>query len=160
MPPTQRPRTPADARRRAGTPPAPPRPPARKRGMDLYHLLSAVVGALAGLVFYSVITPGHLPDEPYVEPRDPKLDVVLRDVRGRRDAEGYFRVAGRLVHAREVPCKRATVGVSFKDGERELSRVVATVEAVPPGVAGKPFEVRAFAPRATVFEATVELAQF
>ncbi len=159
MPPTPRPRTPADARRRAGTPPVPPKPPARRRGMDLYHLLSAVVGAFAGLVFYSVITPGHLPDEAVVELRDPKLDLLLRDVRGIRDSEGYYRVSGRLLNARDVPCQRVIVGVSFKDGERELSHVVATIEDVPPR-GGKPFEVRAFAPAAKIFDTTVELAQF
>lgn len=159
MTPTPRPRTPADARRRAGTPPARPSTAGKRRGMDLYHLLSAVVGALAGLVFYSVITPGHLPDEPAVEQRDAKLDLFLRDLGGKLDAEGYFRVTGKVFNSRGETCQRVTVGVAFTDGRTTLSRVVATIEHVPAHEA-RPFEVRAYAPGAKVFDATVELAQY
>lgn len=127
--------------------------------MDLYHLLSAVVGSLAGLVFFSVITPGHLPDAPVVERRDPRLDVVLRNVAGRLGADGYFHVSGQIQNGRESACKRVMVGVSFKDGDRELTKTLATVEDVP-GNGRKGFEVKAFAPGAKVFDTTVDLAQF
>ena len=132
--------------------------------MDLYHLLSAVVGAFAGLVFYSVITPGHLPDAgpdggPALEQRDPKLDLFLREVAGKRDAEGFYVVTGKLYNSRGAVCRRATVGVKFSDGQATLSHVLSTLEDIPPHEA-RPFEVKAFAPSAKVFDTTVELAQY
>lgn len=127
--------------------------------MDLYHLLSAVVGAFAGLVFYTVITPGHLPDAPAPERRDAKLDLFLRDVATKRDAQGFQVVTGKLYNSRAEPCKRATVGVTFTDGQTTLSHVLTTLEDLPPHEA-RPFELRSFAPTATAFDTTVELAHF
>ena len=56
-------------------------------------------------------------------------------------------------------CRRATVGVKFSDGQATLSHVLSTLEDIPPHEA-RPFEVKAFAPSAKVFDTTVELAQY
>ena len=44
-------------------------------GLDLHHMLSAVVGAYVGLVFYSLITPGQIPHEPPLPSPDSKMTV-------------------------------------------------------------------------------------
>ena len=153
------PRTPADAARRAGKPLAKPRPAEGPRRMDLYHVLSAGVGSLLGLVIFSALTPGHLPDAPVVERRDARLDVALRNMAGRIGPDGYFHVTGEIQNGREQACKRLTVGVTILEGDRELTRTLATLEDIPAN-GRKPFEVKAFAAGANAFEAAVDLAQF
>ena len=139
---------------------APVAAPPAKRGMDLEHLLSAVVGAFTGLVFYSLITPGHLPDEPVGERADPRADVRLRMTEARRGADGLFHVKGELFNGRHEPLKFAAVNVKFLDaGDRPVTAQTTTVERVPGDGRGE-FEVRAHVPGAVRCEASLDIAQY
>lgn len=144
--------------RPAGTGPV-ASPPA-KRGLDLEHLLSAVVGAFVGLVFYSWITPGHLPDEALVERADPKADVRLRMTDAKRGADGLFHVHGELLNGRHEPLKFASVQVKFFDAaDKTVTTQSTTVENVA-GDGRGPFELRAHVPGAVRFEASLDMAQY
>ena len=135
-------------------------PPAAARRLDLYHLLSAVVGAYAGLVFYSLITPGVLPHGTPPPRVDARLDLALRNVTGGRGADGLYHVRGEIQNHRLAPCRVASVTLRFLDAHnREVTRTLTTVERIPAS-RSLPFEARAHVPGATHFEATIDLAQF
>ena len=118
---------------------------------------------MVGLVFYSVVTPYHLPDasrEVLSDPRAALMDLQMRDLAGSRDAEGFFHVTGKLYNTRPQACKRASVVVVFQDAQgAELSKTLATVEALA-ARESRAFDVKAYAPKARSFSATVDLAQF
>jgi len=139
-------------------PPAPlPEAPHR---LDLYHMLSAVVGAYVGLVFYSLITPGQIPHEPPLPTPDPRTEVRLQHVRGVPGPEGLYHVTGEVKNLKAKPCRLASVTVRFLDkAGNEVTRTLSTVERIPPAQS-RPFDVRAMALGATSFEATIDLAQY
>ncbi|MDB5098289.1 MAG: hypothetical protein JWM80_2710 [Cyanobacteria bacterium RYN_339] len=128
--------------------------------LDLYHMLSAVVGAYVGLVFYSLITPGQIPHEPPLPTPDPRTEVRLTHVKGLPGPDGLYHVAGEVKNLKDRSCRLASVSVRFLDkAGNEVTRTLATVERIPSGAA-KPFDVRAMAAGAVSFEAAVDLAQY
>jgi hypothetical protein len=130
------------------------------RSFDLYHMLSAVVGAYVGLVFFSLITPGQVPQQPPAPTPDPRGALTLVHLSTLPGADGMFHVSGGVHNARDKACRIATVTVRFFSKEnREVTETVTTVEQIPPK-GEKPFEVRVLATGAVRFEAAADLAQF
>jgi hypothetical protein len=131
-----------------------------KRQFDLYHMLSAVVGAYVGLVFFSLITPGQIPHEAAAPTPDPRGALTLVHLSTLPGSDGMFHVKGDVHNAREKMCRIATVTVRFFSKEnREVTETVTTVEQIA-GHGDKPFEVRVLATGAVRFEAVADLAQF
>src|SRR5690606_19845254 len=99
-------RSPAKGRTSARRKPAP-------RGMDLYHLLAAVTGAFAGLVLYSLLTPGQVPmqSDHAVTRTDPRASLKLVQLKGGRGADGLMHVSGQVMNGRSEACRLATVTV-------------------------------------------------
>jgi hypothetical protein len=123
-------------------------------------MLSAVVGAYVGLVFYSLITPGQIPHEPPLPTPDPRTEVKLIHVKGTPGPEGLYHVVGAVRNLKDRSCRLASVNVRFLDkAGNEVTRTLATVEVIPPG-GQKPFDVRAMAAGAVSFEAGIDLAQY
>ena len=81
--------------------------------MDVFHLLSAVAGGLAGLMLYAVVTPGQLPTGSALVENDPRADLLLVGLHGRREADGFMHVRGAIANGRDVPCRLASVTVKF-----------------------------------------------
>lgn len=136
-----------------------PLPEAPNR-LDLYHMLSAVVGAYVGLVFYSLITPGQIPHEPPLPTPDPRTEVRLVHVKGVPGPEGLYHVTGGVKNLKDKSCRLASVTVRFLDkAGNEVTRTLTTIERIPPGQE-RPFDVRAMAQGAVSFEAGVDLAQY
>lgn len=148
--------------KRANAKPKARRAPAKskRRGLDLYHLLAVVSGAFTGLVLYSLVTPGQLPNEQAVVKSDPRASLKLTGLSGGRGADGLMHVRGQVLNGRSETCRLASVTVRFLD---RAGQPVATTMATVTGIAGRSkgaFEARAHAPGAARFEATVDLAHF
>lgn len=131
-----------------------------RRGLDVYHLLAAVSGAFVGLVLYSLVTPGQLPNEALVVKSDPRASLKLTELSGGRGADGLMHVRGQVMNGRAETCRLASVTVRFLD---RAGTPVASSMATVTGIAGRSkgaFSARAHAPGAVRFEATVDLAHF
>lgn len=138
------------------------RPQPKRRGMDLYHMLAVVTGAFAGLVLYSLVTPGQLPSDkdPAAVRTDPRASLKLVRLQGGRGADGLMHVSGQVLNGRTERCRLASVTVRFLDaGGAEVASTMATVNDIP-GRGEGPFAVRAHAPGASRFEVALDLAQF
>lgn len=132
------------------------------KGMDLYHLLAVVSGAFAGLVLYSLLTPGQVPmqGDQAVTRTDPRASLKLVQLKGGRGADGLMHVSGQVMNGRSEACRLASVTVRFLDaGGQEMASTLATVNDIP-GRGRGPFSVRAHAPGAVSFEVALDLAQF
>lgn len=133
----------------------------KRRGLDAYRLLSAVMGAFCGLVLYSVVTPGYMPDE-----SPPKLvgsrvdDLALMRIEGRRGSDGLYHVKGQIFNKVDQPCRYASLSIRFFDQAGELvTKRSATAENIQAG-ALQPFQTEAFVPNAVRYEVAVDLAHF
>lgn len=135
----------------------------REAGMDIFHLLSAVAGAFAGLALFALMTPGHTtlnPLEHGVERPDARADLRLMGVKGAPGADGLYRVSGQLYNSRQAPCRLAQVAVRFFDAKGKLvTRTVAQAEGIAGGAKGA-FEARAHAKGAVRFEVAVDYASY
>lgn len=133
---------------------------ATQRHLDLYHMLSAVVGAYVGLVFYTLITPGQIPRELPAPTPDPRLAIQVEHLAAKPSPIGLFDITGDVRNASERVCRLAGVTIRFlaADGQ-EVNRASATVLDIPPK-GSRPFELRATAQGAVRFEAGTDLAQF
>lgn len=150
-------RAPGPRRPTGPLPPAPAAPEPRR--FDLYHMLSAVVGAYVGLVFYTLITPGTIPHEAAPTP-DPRLSVTLSHITAKPSATGLFAITGQVHNGRDRACRLVGITVRFLDVHgTEVNHATTTVEDVPPG-SDKAFDLRATAPGAVRFDTGVDMATF
>jgi hypothetical protein len=131
-----------------------------RRGLDFYHLLAVVSGAFAGLALYAWVTPGQIPAKEPIVRADPRADLMLTQVKGRREADGLMHVRGLIRNGRAQTCRLASVTVRFFDrAGKQVADTMTTAEAIAGGTTS-PFEAHAHAPEAVRFEVAVDLAQF
>jgi len=121
---------------------------------------------MVGLVAYSLLTPGYLPDGPpdladpaVVGKLDKRNDLRIIDLAQKRSTDGYTVVGGRVRNQGSKRCERAVIKVLFLDDTREVTNQMATFTGIEPGATLR-FEVRAYAPKANAVNAIVDLAQF
>lgn len=151
--PAPRPAAPPARRRKKAAPPA-------RKGLDFYHLLAIASGAFAGLALYAAITPGQIPAKEPIVRADPRADLYLSQVKGRREEDGLMHVRGLIRNGRAQTCRMASVTVRFFNRTgKQVADTMTTAEAIAGGQSS-PFEAHAHAPDAVRFEVAVDLAQF